>query len=135
VKSSIGEFEQFLKDRFGITREEYVNDSQWRGTGNTIGALLLRLGLLDLSQIDEILDIQENDKRLFGEIAVDLGFLTEDQVRAVIAIQCYHQFVEVAENMVIRGYFNLLDLQLAVLEFMQNVTADASTPHVESATN
>lgn len=47
-----------------------------------IGEGLVRRGALQSAQVDEILTIQKNgDKRLFGEIALDLGYI---KVRSLI---------------------------------------------------
>ena len=47
-----------------------------------IGEGLTRKGVLQTAQVDEILTIQRNgDNRLFGEIALDLGYIT---VRSLI---------------------------------------------------
>ncbi len=51
------EFTKFLIDQEVVTAEGSRHSSDWAGTGNTIGAIALRLGLLTLDQIDQILSI------------------------------------------------------------------------------
>ena len=49
--------------------------------GGRIGEALVRQGDMTLEQVNHILDLQKNgDDRLFGEIAVDLGYIDLDVV-------------------------------------------------------
>ena len=52
-----------------------------------IGAILVEEGKLSHSQVDRILDAQGSSGQRFGEIAVRMGFLTEEQVRFALAKQ------------------------------------------------
>ena len=56
--SPSNDFEQFLVERLQMPAFMLPQVGEWSGTGNTIGALALRLGVLDLQQIDEILTRQ-----------------------------------------------------------------------------
>lgn len=53
----------------------------------TIGALLLEEGKLTPREIERVLERQRQDKVRFGEAAVRLGFITEDDVRFALAKQ------------------------------------------------
>ena len=77
--------------------------SDWAGTGNTIGAIALRLGLLNLDQIDQILAVQENERRLFGQIAVSEEILSEEQIGRLLSVQRMHYCVEHVEMLVMHG--------------------------------
>ncbi|MBN2509547.1 MAG: hypothetical protein JXB03_04690 [Spirochaetales bacterium] len=49
--------------------------------GGRIGEALVRQGDMTVEQVDHILELQKNgDGRLFGEIAVDLGYIDLDVV-------------------------------------------------------
>ena len=49
--------------------------------GGRIGEALVRQGDMTLEQVEHILDLQKKgDDRLFGEIAVDLGYIDLDVV-------------------------------------------------------
>lgn len=111
-------FEEFLAERLGLTPDECVASSEWSGTGNTIGALALRLGALDLNQIDRILDVQEEDKRLFGVLAIDLGFMTSSQVDRLIELQRYHQIVEIGEHLVVQGKISTEEMHQAITDYL-----------------
>jgi hypothetical protein len=125
VSQSASNFERFLLERLHLDPEEHLSFSDWAGTGNTIGALALRLGVLSLNEIDRILDAQESDRRLFGEIAVEHGYLTSDQVERLIGLQQFHQLLEVGEHMVLKGYLSIEELQTALLEYYR---ANQSVP-------
>jgi hypothetical protein len=46
-----------------------------------IGEGLVRIGAMTKEQVGEVLKLQKNgDKRLFGEIAVDLGFVDVEAI-------------------------------------------------------
>lgn len=50
--------------------------------GELIGEGLARAGVLTSSQVEQILLIQRrDDERLFGEIAVDLGYTDDSTIR------------------------------------------------------
>ena len=53
-----------------------------RAMNERIGEQLVRLELLSFEQAEEILRIQESSKkpRKFGEIALELGYITEDDL-------------------------------------------------------
>jgi len=53
----------------------------------TIGAILLEEGKLTQREIEKVLERQRHDKVRFGEAAVRLGFITEDDVRFALAKQ------------------------------------------------
>jgi hypothetical protein len=123
-----------MLERLQLDPEEHLSFSDWAGTGNTIGALALRLGVLSLDEIDRILDSQESNRRLFGEIAVELGFLTSNQVERLIGLQRFHQLLEVGEHMVLKGYLSIEELQSALLDYHRtNLVEPAPTSELATA--
>lgn len=47
-----------------------------------IGDFLVRVGSLKASQVDEVLRLQKaGDPRKFGEIALQLGFISDDAIK------------------------------------------------------
>ena len=49
---------------------------------NMIGEFLINIGALTQEQVDVIVHRQEEgDMRMFGEIGLDLGFLTDDSIK------------------------------------------------------
>ena len=94
------EFTKFLIDQGVVSAAGTRHTSDWAGTGNTIGAIALRLGLLNLDQIDQILSVQENERRLFGQIAVSEKILSEEKIERLLAVQRMHHCVEHVEMLV-----------------------------------
>jgi hypothetical protein len=47
-----------------------------------IGEALVRIGALKSFQVDDVLRLQKNgDKRLFGEIAIELGYIDDEAIK------------------------------------------------------
>lgn len=63
-----------------------------------IGMIAVGHGLLRPNEIDIILDHQRDRKDLrFGEIAVELGFLTEQQVEVLVKVQEFRTSADISE--------------------------------------
>jgi hypothetical protein len=66
--------------------ETTVNDegvmSKSNSAGERIGEGLIRIGAMNQEQVDNVLAKQKSgDKRLFGEIAIDLGYINDQAIR------------------------------------------------------
>ena len=65
-----------------------------------IGMIAVSHGLLRSDQIDTILDRQRSQKdHLFGEIAVELSYLTREQVETLVRIQELRLAADVTETL------------------------------------
>ncbi len=62
-----------------------------------IGTIAFSYGMLAGGDIDEILDEQRNRHRPFGEIAIEKGLLTSEQVRKLLCLQELRAATETAE--------------------------------------
>ena len=51
-----------------------------------LGDFLIRIGVMDELQVEEVLRIQREDEepRMFGEIAVERGYIDDDALRRYI---------------------------------------------------
>ncbi len=50
-----------------------------------IGEALVRIGAMSPEQVDQVLKLQqEGDTRLFGEIAIEQGFINDKAIRAYL---------------------------------------------------
>ncbi|MEE8590256.1 MAG: hypothetical protein V3T35_02940 [Spirochaetia bacterium] len=50
-----------------------------------IGEALVRIGAMTPEQVDQALKLQKDgDKRLFGEIAIEKGFINDKAIRAYL---------------------------------------------------
>jgi hypothetical protein len=105
-------FVQHLRQRCELEESELPRPGELSSVGNTIGALALRLGVLTVSQLEEILVVQEEQEegKKFGELAVELGFLTEEQVDQLLAIQEMNRCLELGEQLVLAGRLELPEL-------------------------
>jgi hypothetical protein len=58
-----------------------------------IGEFLVKIGAMTTDQVDKVLQLQEaGDQRIFGEIALGLGYLNDD------AIKRYVDHLETSKN-------------------------------------
>ena len=50
-----------------------------------IGEFLIKIGAMTRQQVDHVLQLQEQgDKRIFGEIALDLHYLDDDAIKRYV---------------------------------------------------
>lgn len=66
-----------------------------------LGALAFRHGLIGGDEIDAILDEQRSAKRPFGKIAIERGFLTQQQVEDLLKLQSLNDVVEATESLIV----------------------------------
>lgn len=85
-----------------------------------IGVIAVSHGLLTMQQVDTVL-AHLTDGRRFGEVAVELGFLTPDQVRMLLEVQELHELVEIGEELLLRGILTRPQLAGALAGFFQTV--------------
>ncbi len=56
-----------------------------KDTGERIGEGLVRIGAMKQEEVDIVLSRQKKgDKRLFGEIAIELGYIDDEAIRRYI---------------------------------------------------
>lgn len=120
------EFKTFLCEKLGLSIEEVPAAGPWTGTGNTIGAVALRSGLLDLPKIERVLERQERTRELFGQAAVALGHLSQPQVERLLALQRLQAILEVGERLVLVGRLDLRRLAVLLAEFVEPSKASES---------
>lgn len=52
---------------------------------NRIGDFLVKIGAMNAEQVDRVLRLQEGgDSRIFGEIALELGYLNDDAIKRYV---------------------------------------------------
>ena len=50
-----------------------------------IGEALVRIGAMTVEQVDQVLKLQQDgDDRLFGEIAIEQGFINDKAIKAYL---------------------------------------------------
>jgi len=111
------ELGNFIAERIGVDADGLPQSNGWAGSGNSIGALALRLGVLTLDQIEQVIDLQVSDGQLFGELAKHLGFCSEDDVDRLLALQRLHRCLDQAALLVIDGSLDVPDLLRHLADF------------------
>jgi hypothetical protein len=82
-----------------------------------LGILAVQEKFLDNSQLCNVLDYQRfNGKRLFGEIAIELGFLSKDDVGTLLDVQ-KEKHVRIGEVLVLFGAVSREDMEETLKEF------------------
>ncbi len=104
------DFSGFLERQLGLSESDRPRAGSWAGTGNTLGSIGLRAGLLGLDEIDQIISRQSSDSRLFGEIAVELKFLTPKQVDLLLVLQHFHRCLDLSAPLILEDRLNFGEL-------------------------
>lgn len=113
------EFNAYLSEKTGIPLEDFPTVGDWSGAGDTFGAIALKLNLISMSVIDTILAAQEKEPYRFGEMAVKLGIIKEEQAKRVLAIQRFHRSLETGERLVVYGKLELPKLLRLMADFLE----------------
>ena len=125
ISATCEPFTEFLQQQLGLADHEVPEPGEWAHVGNTTGAVALRLGLLTVEQIDHILETQETEgqTKLFGEIAVELGYADQSEIERLLTIQRLNRRLELGEQLVLAGRVDLDTLLTHLREFEQQATA------------
>jgi hypothetical protein len=75
-----------------------------------IGMIAVSHGLLHPNQVDVVLDRQRGCKDRFGDIAVEMGFLTREQVERLVRIQELRAAAEIGEALALAGVLSCEDM-------------------------
>ena len=111
-------FMRFVIDRLGLNESHFPDVANVTDAGNTIGAICVRLGLINVFDIDRIIEVQRSERhRRFGEIAIDLGLLSSAGLDGVLALQHFYRAVEPAVLLVISKQVSLARLLALWTEF------------------
>src|SRR5512133_2110359 len=103
-------FVEYLATRDLVTEVEVRQlEGTIRLAREPIGMIAVSHGLLSASQIDKILDKQRHSKDRFGEIAVELGFLTPEQVQTLVKIQELRTACAITEALALGGMLRYED--------------------------
>jgi hypothetical protein len=68
-----------------LSGDEVYGTSGGSSMENKIGAFLVQIGAMKPYEVDDVLRVQnEGDARLFGEIAIELGYINDDAIKRYI---------------------------------------------------
>lgn len=71
---------------------------QTSGTGSSIGAILVDTGRLSAENAERVLRLQIEQGKRFGDTAIELGLLTEDDVRFALSRQFNNLYLPAGDN-------------------------------------
>jgi hypothetical protein len=91
------------------------------GAPEPIGSIAFSYGMVTGAEIDAILDEQRRVHRRFGEIAVDMGILTQDQVDTLVSVQQFRAVTEVAEALALSGFCGVDEMMARLGAFLVRV--------------
>ena len=74
-----------------------------------IGMIAVSHGLLQPNHIDAILDQQRHSDARFGDIAVEMGYLSRDQVNKLVKVQEFRAAADITEALALGGVFSVED--------------------------
>ena len=137
--SPTNDFLSFLKDRLKLEEGEMPIPGEWLYMANTIGAIALRSNVLSLERIESILDAQEEiqdsegDHKLFGQVAIDLGFLTQHEVERLLELQQINIQLSLAGQLVLADSLDLGSLLDVMREFLHDQSQNGSNQKLEEA--
>lgn len=89
-----------------------------RAAPEPLGVIAFRYGMITGGDIDEILDAQRHDDRPFGEIAVEKGLLTTEQVRTLLFVQQMRAATEAAEALALAGVCPVEEMMIQLGRFL-----------------
>lgn len=112
-------FIDFIERRLELSPSERPRAGAWAGTGNTLGSIGLRVGLIGLDEIDQIISKQSADNRLFGEIAIEAKFLSQAQVDVLLQLQHFHRCLDTSAPLVLEGRLQFDELLSLMAEFFR----------------
>ncbi|MGI8865796.1 MAG: hypothetical protein ACR2G1_03570, partial [Rubrobacteraceae bacterium] len=79
------------------------------GETRRIGEILVDQGKVTEEQVNEALEIQKTDSRSLGKIMVAKGFITNDDLAVALAMRLDVEFVDLAESSVDQEMLELFD--------------------------
>lgn len=99
-------------------REELPN-GQWLSR-EPVGRLALLHGLIQGADIDRILSQQRAQGGFFGEIAVEFGLMTQDQLETLLVAQRYRECLELVEELALLGLLSMSQGLGGLCEFVHS---------------
>lgn len=114
-------FRDFLAKRCGFDASDLPVPGQQAHSGNSIGSLAMQNGLLDLDQVNRIRESQSSfePRKLFGETAVALQYLTTREVDRILEMQEYHEQLSYGQQLVAHGDLEFGPLLMLINEFRE----------------
>ena len=121
-------FAQYMVDRGHLDAEEAtVLAAEAASFREVVGAIALSPNLIDMEQLDHILSRLGKETR-FGEAALELGYLTEPLLEALLAIQEMQEAMEFGESLIVRGMMSRAQMLAELSRFFNQVDSTGAQP-------
>ncbi len=92
-------FIEYVSRKLNLSTEDRPAPGSWGQMGTTLGALSLKLNLMDMGKINNLLEIQEQTGGLFGDVGIELGYLDKEQVNSLLKIQTWSRRTEILHRL------------------------------------
>lgn len=113
-------FGSFLLNRGYVNRDTLNNVlSTEKQSRVKLGVLAVSSGILTAAHVEQIHTIQKTQDKRFGEIAIELNYLTGDKLEALLLQQKSSQ-MELSQLLVDQGVMDLFTLEKALEEYQRD---------------
>lgn len=110
-------FGSYLLRKEAVTPEQLADAIAKVGDAHIkLGTLAIHQGLMVAAEVDEVCFLQTREDKRFGEIAIDRGYLTEDQVRDLLKSQI-PDYLLLGQCLVESGAFSNADLETLMVDY------------------
>lgn len=99
-------FIEYLTRELDLNKSDMPELGHWGRMGSTIGSLCLKLNLLDMDKINNVLEIQEQAGGLFGDVAIELGYLNAEEVEKLLNVQKWCRREEILHRLLLTNTIN-----------------------------
>lgn len=99
-------FIEYVSRKLDLSEDERPALGNWGHAGTTLGALSLKLNLMDMDKINNLLEIQELSGGLFGDVAIELGYLDAGQIDNLLKIQTWSRRGEILHRLLLAEKIN-----------------------------
>lgn len=96
-------FIEYLSRELALKETDKLELGSWGRVGTTLGALSLKLNLMDMEKINNLLEIQEQTGGLFGDVAIELGYMNAAHVEKLLNIQKWSRREEILHRLLLAG--------------------------------
>ncbi len=111
-------FGGFLLNKGVVTKEQLIDAMQKESTTNIqLGTLAMHASLMDAAQVEDVKIAQTHEDKRFGELCVEKGYLTEEQVQELLDSQ-YPKYLLLGQILEDDGVFDLATFNQLVHEYI-----------------
>lgn len=122
-------FGGFLLNKGAVSKQQLIDAMKKESTAHIqLGTLAMHASLMDAQQIEDIRIAQTHTDKRFGELCVEKGYLTEEQVNELLASQ-YPKYLLLGQILEEQGVFDQATFHDLVKEYISdNSIAEEDLP-------